>query len=307
MLRLGGSPTLKPEEGKTWSVGFDWLPEFAEGLKVSSTYYSIAYDNRILTTLTGGLNTASFLANPANRQIYSSYIIPTPAVAGCTPNDRSTWNPLLRDAYENPTIPQFGRSFLYGNESFATGNICDVRAILDARNTNAASTLQTGIDLQFDYAFEALQSSWNAGVSASKILKNEQTLVSGLPTTDILGRILFPVDLTARANLTWGRGGWSATLYGNYVDGFRNDLPISVAGVLQPASDVPSWFTMDLNVGYSVPANAGHFLEGVRVNATARNMFDRDPPVVLSGNDAMDARNHSPYGRIVQFSLTKRF
>jgi hypothetical protein len=40
-------------------------------------------------------------------------------------------------------------------------------------------------------------------------------------------------------------------------------------------------------------------------------VFDRDPPTVLiaSGGGAvgMDARNHNPFGRIYQFSLTKRF
>ena len=38
-----------------------------------------------------------------------------------------------------------------------------------------------------------------------------------------------------------------------------------------------------------------------------RNLFDRDPPVVLSGQNAIDARNHDPFGRTYLANLTVRF
>lgn len=304
VLRIGGNPELEPEEGETWSVGFDWEPDFLEGFKLAGTYYRVEYENRIIA-----LNLGSMLANATSRQLYAAYITPTPAVAGCVRDDRSTWNPAVRDAFENPTISHLGRSFLYGIETFNNpqNDPCAVRAILDARNTNAASTLQDGIDLQLGYTFDAFGSFWNLGLAASKILTNEQTLIAGLPTEDILDRITYPVDLTARANLTWGRSRWNATVYANYVDGYTNDLPISIAGVVQPVSQVPSWTTWDLNVGYTVPKDTGYFLDGLRLNANVRNVLDRDPPTVLSGQNAMDARNHNPFGRTFQFSLTKRF
>jgi iron complex outermembrane recepter protein len=305
VFRVGGNPEVKPEKGKTWSLGFDWEPNFVEGFSVGGTYYSIAYNSRII-----GLPVAQMLANPSNRQIYSQYIIPTPAPAGCTPNDRSTWNPSLRDAYENPAIPGFGRSFLYGNDTFLANNPCNVAVILDARNTNAAATLQHGIDWQLNYSFGALGSSWNLGLYASKILKNEQTLVAGLPTENILDRISFPTSLNARGNINWARGEWSASLFANFVDGYKNDLPISIAGVVQPFSDVPSWTTFDVNLGYAVAPGTGSYLGGVRLNANVRNVLDRDPPVVLSSPlppNAQDARNHDPFGRTFQFTLTKKF
>jgi iron complex outermembrane receptor protein len=62
---------------------------------------------------------------------------------------------------------------------------------------------------------------------------------------------------------------------------------------------------LDLNVGYVLPESS--VLEGVRVNANVRNLLDREPPVVLTGSNAMDARNHDPFGRAFQFSMTKRF
>jgi iron complex outermembrane recepter protein len=119
-------------------------------------------------------------------------------------------------------------------------------------------------------------------------------------------RSALPGSLNARASFTWVRGDWNASWFANYVDGYRNDLPISIVGVPQPASDVPSWTTMDLNVGYRVPAGVG-FLDGLQLNVNVRNVLDRDPPVVLSGQNAMDARNHNPFGRSFQFNLTRRF
>ena len=307
VFRVGGNPVVRPEEGETWSVGFDWKPDFVRGLNLSGTLYNIAYDDRIT-----GLNIGSMLANPTGRALYSDFIIPTPAVAGCVPGNRATWHPALRDAYENPGIPGFDRSFLYGNDTFLANNPCNVAVILDARNTNAASSVQSGVDVQAGYAFSALNSEWNVRLYASKILKNEQVLITGLPTEDILDRISFPVSIRGRGDLTWSRQGWNAALFANFVGGYTNDQPISLAGVVQPVSEVPSWTTFDANVGYLVPEGSGRILDGVRVNLNVRNLTDRDPPVVLFGaginpQTAQDGRNHNPLGRTVQFSLTKRF
>lgn len=308
LLRIGGNPQLQPEEGETWSFGFDWSPEFLSGLRVAGTYYRVEYDSRIVSP-----PALQFLANPRNRQTYDAFITPIPQVAGCNRDDRSTWHPAVRDAYENPPINHLQRGFLYGIENWSNPNIdiCNIRLILDGRNINAAGTLQDGVDLQLGYSFGALGSFWNLGLVGSKILTNEQTFIAGAPTEDILDRINFPVDLRARASLTWGWAGWNASLFGNYVDGYRNDIPPNVGGVPQAQSDVPSWITWDISLGYSMPEGASTLLDGVRAIVNVQNVFDRDPPTVLiasaGGAVAMDARNHNPFGRIFQFSLTKRF
>jgi iron complex outermembrane recepter protein len=308
VIRIGGNPELEPEEGETWSLGFDWSPEFLTGLRVATTYYRVEYESRIVAP-----PWAQFLASPRNRQSYAPFITQLSQVAACNRNDRSTWHPALRDVYENPPIDHLRRGFLYGIEAWNNPNIdiCNVSLILDGRNINAASTLQDGIDLQLGYSFAALGSFWNAGLVGSRILTNEQTFIAGAFTEDILDRINFPVDLRARASLTWARAGWNASLFGNYVDGYRNDVPPNVGGVPQRPSDVPSWTTWDMSVGYSVPEGTSAFLDGIRAIVNVQNMFDREPPTVLiasgGGAVAMDARNHNPFGRIFQFSLTKRF
>lgn len=44
---LGGSPDLKPIEGKSWSVGFTFSPTNLDALKVSASYWRIDLDERV--------------------------------------------------------------------------------------------------------------------------------------------------------------------------------------------------------------------------------------------------------------------
>jgi iron complex outermembrane receptor protein len=44
------------------------------------------------------------------------------------------------------------------------------------------------------------------------------------------------------------------------------------------------------------------------ISLSAQNLFDRDPPVVLTANGAQfDANNANVYGRIVQLNVMKKF
>jgi iron complex outermembrane receptor protein len=310
LFLIGGNPDLEAEEGETWSAGFDWKPLFADGLKVSGTYYRITYDSRITAPAIFGM-----INSPQNRAAYANLIHPIAANPNCVQGNPATYDPALVAALSEPNLPGQtplpgfnGRSYLYGTEGLLFLNLCSVGVILDAQNTNAAATMQDGVDVMLSYSFDALSSFWNVGFSASKILTNEEQIVSGTAMNDVLDRIGRPNDLRARANINWGRGSWNAMLSANYVDSYLNDRPIVVNNVPLPQSEVPTWTTVDLNVGYSVPQNAGwSALEGVRVGATIQNLLDRDPPTVLSGTTGNDAQMHNPLGRIWQFSVTKRF
>src|SRR5690606_16226466 len=43
----GGNPDLQPEKATTWSVGADFAPEFAPGLRLSMSYYEAEYRNMV--------------------------------------------------------------------------------------------------------------------------------------------------------------------------------------------------------------------------------------------------------------------
>ena len=43
----GNNPDLKPETAKSWTTGFDVVPEFDPEFALSATYYSIDYTGQI--------------------------------------------------------------------------------------------------------------------------------------------------------------------------------------------------------------------------------------------------------------------
>ena len=47
IILAGGSDGLKPEESESYSIGFDWTPDFSDDLNVSMTYYDVDYSSAI--------------------------------------------------------------------------------------------------------------------------------------------------------------------------------------------------------------------------------------------------------------------
>ena len=287
---VGANTTLKPETATNWSVGFDFHPRAISGLRTSVTYFNIAYTNQIVSP-----NTAEFLSSPANEVIYGKYIIPVHNPGTCNAGDPSTWDPALA-------------AFVTANPGLYKANIfgiCSVGVIIDARETNAASTYQDGLDFQLSYTIPTGAGVWNLGGSLTKILSNDQKLVNGVPQTSVLDTINYPVSLRGRGNVSWSNGTWNANLFLNYVGSYLNNTPLGG----RPNQTVPAWVTFDASVGYQVSSQSGlRWLRGVRGSISVQNLFDRDPPMVLtSGNQAFDASNANIFGRMITLQLTKSF
>jgi len=128
------------------------------------------------------------------------------------------------------------------------------------------------------------------------VLKHEQQLVAGLPMSDRRGMYNEPSNIRARGNLGWYHGDWGAHLFANYVGSYTNDLPITWAGVRESEHRVGSWTTWDLGLSWS-PQFDAKWLHGVRIGLNVNNIFDRDPPIVLSGTTAFNASKSNPFGR----------
>jgi iron complex outermembrane receptor protein len=297
VLRVGGSnPGLTPEKAKNFSFGGDYKPWFADGLRLGANFYRIEYENQII-----GLQTpsASFIATAANRAAYAPYIIPAAQPAGCVPGNRSTYNPVYAAAFGSPSLTTPDET-----------NACRLTAVFMARNTNAANTVQDGVDLDFGYELETRAGNFMATLNATKILKNKVRVTDLAPVDDQLDRINMPVSKRGRAALAWNQGPWNASLAMNYVGAYLNDLPITIAGVTQPKAMVDAWKTVDLALAYNLPKRSG-WMSGMRLALNVQNLFDRDPPVVLSTNNsaafAFDPQNANVLGRVVSLQLTKAF
>jgi iron complex outermembrane receptor protein len=297
VLRIGGSnPALTPEKARNFSLGADYKPWFAEGLRLGGSVYRIKYDNQII-----GLQTASssFIANAANRATYAPYIVPAAQPANCIPGNRSTYNPVYAAAFGSPSLSTPDET-----------NACRLTALFVAQNTNAASTTQDGFDLELGYERQTGIGRFTADFNGTKILKNKVRITSAAPETDDLDRINMPISVRSRSAIGWSDGAWAANFAMNYVGSYLNDLPVTIAGVTQPKKQIPAWKTFDAGLFYQLPKESS-WLSGLRLSFNIQNVFDRDPPVVLSTNNnaafAFDPQSANVLGRVYSAQLSKAF
>jgi iron complex outermembrane receptor protein len=296
LRQTGSNPALTPEKAKNFSFGGDYKPSFADGLRLGAGVYRIEYENQII-----GLQTpsANFIATPGNRATYAPYIVAASQPATCVAGNRSTYNPVYAAAYGSPSLTTPDET-----------NACRLTALFMARNTNAASTTQDGLDLDFGYEFETGAGRFNVDLNATRILKNKVRVTALAAETDDLDRMNVPVSKRGRLGTAWNHGPWTANLALNYVGSYVNDLPITIAGVTQPKATIPAWKTVDFGMSYSVARGAGLFA-GVRMAINVQNLFDRDPPVVLSTNNnaafAFDPQNANVLGRVISLQASKAF
>src|SRR3546814_3901562 len=93
----------------------------------------------------------------------------------------------------------------------------------------------SGIDLNIDKDFSTRFGEFSAGLNLSKLLSHEIREVPAQSPVDILDTIYNPLDLRARASLTWTKGNWSASGFVNYTDDYiDNQLP-------ETPQRIPSW------------------------------------------------------------------
>jgi len=277
---LGSNAALTPETAKTWSAGIDYDFSRIDGLRVSATYYNISYENRIAQP-----PTEEFYANPENRVLWDAYITPIQQPANCIEGDIRTYDPALLPFLELPIL--FGGPIT---------NYCAINVVSDGRYTNMAATRQTGLDIELNWAIPSQIGFWNLAVSTTRVLKHEQQLVPGQPMSDRRGMYNEPSSIRSRANIGWYHGDFGVNLFANYVGSYTNDLPVTLAGVRQREHRVGSWTTVDLGVTWSPMVDA-KWLRGMRLGFNVNNLFDRDPPIVFSGNTAFNASKSNPFGR----------
>ena len=89
----------------------------------------------------------------------------------------------------------------------------------------------------------------------------------------------------------------------NYVDSYDDTF----AAI---PTEIDSWTTVDLTLRYDASqiADSG-FLNGFKVTLGVSNVFDEDPPVVLTNLLGLgyDGANADPVGRYVSLRLSKRW
>lgn len=269
---LGNAPDMGPERATTWTAGLTYSPAFAPGLRISATYYDIAYQDRIANVNANAFNLL------IQRDVYRDVITDNPSAAVVAGYYAS---PQLRNASNIPASA--------------------ITALVDLQNRNLSSVHQKGLDLDLGYRIAARAGDLVLGVNASKIFSIDQKVTSGSPVIDVVGTIGNPVDFRARGRAVWSNGPWSTAAFVNFTADYDNQT-------ISPIQRVKAWTTVDAQLAYQVPSTAAR-LAGVRIALTANNLFDRDPPFVeqrtVLSAIGYDGEKADPTGRRLSIEITK--
>ena len=292
VLLLGGvRPGLKPETARSWSVGFDFEPEFARRTRLSASYFSIHYRDRLERPLIGSADEENLLRHAVRYPGQLTFDLSAAQVAEAMSSDSDgmldnlTGMPLLRDG--SNLLSLFPNAIMFDN-----------------RLANIAVQKVSGIDAGANVEWDGAQSVWSFGLNATYTLEHDRYVTASSPAIEAINGVGKPVSLRSRASLGWNRSALGAYLYLNYLDGYSNDLPFAV-------SDVSSWTTMNFTLRFSGSVlGKSSMWNGLSAALSADNLLDKDPPrVVGSSVDGLlyDPMNANPMGRTVTLRLTKRW
>lgn len=274
---FGYAPNIQPEKATTWTAGIDIAPPSLPGFKASLTYYDVDYRDRISTV------TEDYLRFLTNRDVFGGVILDNPPLA------------LIQDYFNAPTL------------SNPLGLApTDIVAILDGQTRNLSAERQRGIDFDVGYAPEFAGGTLDLGIGGTHIFSIMRQLTPGAATTDFVGLYASPVKWRLRGRAGWSKGDFSANAFVNYVDGYKNQIPV-------PAERVASWTTVDLSISQRIgdggAAASGD--SGLRLGLSILNLFDKDPPYVLNRSQTSalgyDPEKASPVGRMISVQATVRW
>jgi len=281
------NPDIGPEKATNWSIGADFEP--VNNLRLSGTYYNISYTDRIV----GPDVTTGFLAGPPDFGGYAPFVIPV--------NNTDVTGPTTCTL--DPTLQAFlNRPILYGGIT----NPCGVNVILDGRYTNFAATKQDGVDASIDYLVPITEGSVNFNLSVNTVLHNKQQVLDGGPFIDVKNHQDQPIEWRARGSVSGNWRGFNATLFANYTGSYYNYQAVNPVdnSVIDPQK-VDSWTTFDLTLGYTGQTEG--FLKGYRLSVTAQNLFDKDPPLMVTANGAFNSSYSNMYGRTFTLQASTTF
>jgi iron complex outermembrane receptor protein len=277
LVPSGTNPLLKPESATTKTIGFDYAPARVPAFKVSGTYYTLAYTNRIegIPNLYGALESSTF----------ASFVTRNPSAA-----------------LQESLIAAASASGGVYNETGGPFDPTQTAAVVNATYINVARQDLRGFDLLLSYKMSLSGQTLDLFANATH-LDFREALSPSSPQLTLSGTAFYPPKLRMRGGATWSYGSISTTGVLNYLGSEVNTFATG-----QP--HVSSWTTMDLNLTYSPPWTG--WLSGSRASLSVRNLFDKDPPYVqyLSSNFPganYDSTNASPLGRFLSLQVAKKW
>ncbi|UAK23119.1 TonB-dependent receptor plug domain-containing protein [Sphingomonas nostoxanthinifaciens] len=266
---LAGGNKLQPEKATTWSLGGDFKPIFAPGVKLSASYFNIDYKNVITFP---GFDVVTQPNNP----IYDRYRTYAPTAAEVLAATAG----LRHDGISYPDVTQLPT------------------AIYDLRRQNFAEQKIDGIDFDASYAFTRDFGSFNIGAAGTWLWKFDQKINGDTVVTSRLNTN-YAVNFKARAHFGWAKDRYDATVFVNYTNHYRN---------LIDGSQTSSNTTVDFHGGWRLPLSGIGDNTQLTVDVT-NLFDKKPPYYYDAGNNyyGFDPTTASALGRVVSIGIRKKF
>lgn len=265
LIWSGNNASLREERANSWTVGMDFTPQDLPGMSMGFTLFDIAFKDRIEDT------------------IFSTDMLTNPRYSGLV-----TFNPA-------PSLI----SYVCGHALFPVGtqSTCTALgagAIVDVRAHNAETLDTRGIDFNIKYERAVRWGTLTLAADGTYLSHFDLAEGNGSPEADLLNTQNYPLALRLRSSLSWEGRRLGATLAVNYSNGYRDAASV-------PSRPVAAWTTIDAQIRYRLGNGAGGWLDHTRLELSALNLFNRDPPFLDNALAGLgyDQENADPYGRIL--------
>jgi outer membrane receptor protein involved in Fe transport len=271
LIWSGNNAGLREERANSWTVGLDLKPQALPGLSMGLTLFDIAFKDRI--------------ENP----IFSTDILTNPRYSGLV-----TFNP------DPALISSVCSHALFAAGPQGTCTALGAGALVDVRAHNAETLATRGIDFNLEYERPVRYGTMTLTADGTYLTKFVLAEGNGSPETSLLNTQNYPLNLRLRTSLSWSGRRLGATLTVNYSNSYRDTASV-------PNLPVAAWTTIDAQIRYQLGNGAGGLLDHTRLELSALNLFNRDPPFLNNALAGLgyDQENADPYGRIVSLWIRK--
>lgn len=296
----GSGVNLKPETGRTWSLGADWAPHALPGLHASVTYWNTKIDNLISQALAafGGSTGASATAYNLCGTGYAPKAKSASANGACTAaylnSIQPTW--LRIDNGAAPSIRTI-------NDLFASGvTLADV---IDARRNNFGTAKLEGIDASIAYTTDTSFGTVFGSIAGTYNLRRDISPRAGSAFVDYLSGAA--VVASPRYNVVAALGGSSGpvTVRANMRHTSGYNIPV---GNAVGQTRVGSFTLFDLYAGIELGKLT--MLKNLKLDLAVNNVFNQDPPYyggAMNANRPAGYANGGTLGRTIAVGLTTKF
>ena len=272
---FGGNPDLAPERATTWTTSVAITPAFMDGFKAELGYFNIRYRNRIAAPVAS--------SGRAFQPVYSGFIQSNPgasdilsAIDGIT----GVFTNLTNSVFDPTTVSAIFRNYLQ----------------------NISVQKLEGLDFSASYRRDLGPYGQLSVKGSASYLDSIREIAPGLPLVEQAGIIFTLPHWRGRLFASWQRNNVILSATATYVGETRDNR-------LSPTVKVGSFTTLD-TVAMIRSSTEGGLFAGVEWQVGIQNIFNAKPPQIRATYAAevqADSTNHSLYGRVVNFTLTKKW